>query len=733
MGNQTRAFAIVTAIACSAASGVASAQTTGVQGDAPSAAAAPDAAQTAASDSSIGDIIVTATKQSQSLQRVPVAITAVSGDALVLKGISEVRGLQAVVPSARLQQEGASVEVYIRGVGSTLDYPQFEPPTSVNFNGIYIPREGTSVGFYDVDQVEVLPGPQGTLYGGNTIGGTVNVNFRRPTRDLETNALLEVGNYSNVHASLAQNIPLSSKLSVRGAIDYTYHTGYQKSGADSANNIGGRLSLLYRPVDAVSLYLWGSFADLNGHPANIISKGVEPSGALHPDRWLNSDPWDDRFNGVTLAQAQAFGYGQVKAGGWGYSNKMVGAELAINLSDAVTLTYIPSYLKLYSSPDYYITALPANKTDHYEQTTHELRLSGTSGPVKWVGGLYGYYRTGDDAFLVGGFTQATGGFPVTLIDHTRIEGIAAFGQGIVTLTRGLRVTVGGRYSLDDRIGNGRFFDGAGLSPFSYAGHFRRFDYKVGVDYDVTSKILVYANTQTGYQPGTFNPFASTATLSNKVDPAKLKAYAAGFKSRLLGDTLQINDELFYYDYRGLFISAYDTVNQTNRTFNAKKVEIYGNQLDVIVKPTRDDELTVSVGYLHARYKSFTLPDGTTSYNGNQLQYAPDWTGSAGYRHDFQLSKGYLRASVNAHYESSFFGDYQHTPGGHQKPYAKGDATLTYYPESNQWSLGLWVRNFTNVAVSGAMATGSTVPNNPLGETSFVEPPRTFGLRGTLKL
>ena len=128
------------------------------------------------------EIIVTANKRTENLQDTPAAITAISSDLMVAAGVSDIRAVQAFVPSARFQQESTSTQVYIRGVGSTLDFPQLEPPTAINFNGIYIPREATSVGLYDIAQVEVLPGPQGTLYGRSSLGGIVNVNFARPSQ-----------------------------------------------------------------------------------------------------------------------------------------------------------------------------------------------------------------------------------------------------------------------------------------------------------------------------------------------------------------------------------------------------------------------------------------------------------------------------------------------------------------------------------------------------------------------
>ena len=129
-------------------------------------------------------ITVTAQKVPEDLQKSAAAITAISGDVLIAAGVHDIREAQNLMPSVRFQAENASTEIYIRGVGSTLDLPNIEPPTAFNFNGVYIPREGTSVGLFDIAQLELLPGPQGTLYGRAALGGAVNVEFNRPTREM---------------------------------------------------------------------------------------------------------------------------------------------------------------------------------------------------------------------------------------------------------------------------------------------------------------------------------------------------------------------------------------------------------------------------------------------------------------------------------------------------------------------------------------------------------------------
>src|SRR5580698_3632647 len=220
----------------------------------------------AADPGALDEVVVTATKQAGSLQKTPAAITALSEDLLVSAGISDIRAAQDFVPSVRFQAESTSTEIYIRGIGGSLDDPQIEPPTSFNFNGIYVPREATSVPLYDVNQLEVLPGPQGTLYGRSSLGGAVNVNFNRPTNDYQTSAELEAGNYSLFHIIAVENLPVGNSFAVRLAVDDLQHSGYETSGADSQKDFSGRLSALYEPTDYLSIYLWDEIAALEGHP-----------------------------------------------------------------------------------------------------------------------------------------------------------------------------------------------------------------------------------------------------------------------------------------------------------------------------------------------------------------------------------------------------------------------------------------------------------------------------------
>jgi len=728
--------ALALAAACAAApgTGTAAAQPPAAgTGTAAGADPATDgtAASTPAPDpAALPQIVVTSTKQAQDQQQAPAAITIISGADLVQAGATDIRAVQDLVPSARFQQQNVATEIYLRGVGSTLDFPQIESPTAFTINGIHIPREATGVPLYDVDQLEVLPGPQGTLYGRSAMGGAVDVTLRRPTARTETDALFETGNYDLLHLGAMRNIPLAEALDLRVAADYHTHSGYETSGADSQDDLAGRVSLLARPSGSVTAYLWAATLDKDGHPPNLVVKGVNPAtGQLDPGRYLNGNPWNDQFPAPYAARLPD---GQPRAQSQKYANRMTGGQVDVQLDDATTLSWIPSYLYLASSADYWLGAFPGNETNNYRQATSEWRVAARYGWGTSLAGLYAYDLDSDGSFTFGGFTLATG-FPVSIVDGNRIKGASLFGQVTVDLSDALRWTGGGRLSRDERLGSGRYPNGAGLAPYTYDQGFHHVDYQLGLEYDLAPSTMAYAGTQTAYQPGSFNAYASTPAASNAIGEARLTAYSAGIKHRSRDGRLQIDDEIFYYDYRGLFASAYNTVLNSNQTFNAQKVRITGDQLDLTWQATSADRLHASVGYLHARNVRFELPDGSANYDGLQLQYAPDWTINAGFAHDVPLPVGHVTLQAQARYEDSFYADYAHTPGGYQQGYVKTDATLTYVSARGDWTVAAWVRNISNVAVIAATAGGSNLPPLATGATAFLEPPRTFGVRTTWHL
>lgn len=665
----------------------------------------------------LSEIVVTAEKRSESAQKTAAAVTAVTAETLVEKGVGDLRAVQSLVPSARFQQEGTSTQVFLRGIGSNLDFANVEQVVSFNFNGVYIPREGTSAPFFDIERVEVLPGPQGTLYGRNAVGGTVNASFVRPKDEAGFSGVLEGGNFDLVHGTAIVNTPLGDNFAARLGVDYTHTKGYMKSGADGKDDLAIRLGLLYDANAGFDMYLWGYFVDKSGTAPNLVNKGTDPNTfAYSENSFLRPNPWDDTRTGALAPLAP---FGQPQAEPLNYKNYVIGSEINIDLGDSATVTYIPSYFDLNLDYDYWLGGVPAFYDIAYEQTTHELRVAGETEKLKWIAGVYYYWMSVIQDVRVLPGTPFEG---IYFNNNKGIKtGIAAFGQATYSVSSDVRVIIGGRYSSDKAEAAGISYL---LQPYTFDRKFNRFDVKAGIEADVGPASMAYATFQTGYTPGTYNPFPATPGNDNLVKPAKLKSFTAGIKNRFLDNRLQLNVEAYYYDYRDLYIQAFDQSKLFNPIFNAKKVEIYGVQADLKFKPSEADVLSLNVSYNHARNKDFTTPDGQ-NFNGFSPAYAADWTVAAEYSRDFDIgSSGYLRAQADARYESPFFADFIHNLGTRQQAYIKANASLTYYADSGRWNLGAWIKNITNEPVIAATAFAGI----PGPATAYLEPPRTYGLR-----
>ena len=195
----------------------------------------------------LAEIVVTSLKISQTAQSVPAAVTAVNGDELDKLGVTDLQSLAALVPSLQINTIRTQASITFRGVGQTLNSPNADPQNAVNLNGLYVPMEMSGVSFYDVERAEVVPGPQGTLYGHNATGGVVNVITKRPGTEYGGEGFVEYGNYQTVHAFAALDVPVNDQFAVRGALNVLSHNGYYNNGEDDADSKAGRLTGVWKP------------------------------------------------------------------------------------------------------------------------------------------------------------------------------------------------------------------------------------------------------------------------------------------------------------------------------------------------------------------------------------------------------------------------------------------------------------------------------------------------------
>lgn len=670
--------------------------------------AAPQAAAPAADSRGPEDtdIIVTAERRETSIQRVPAAVTAVRGEALESVGITDQSQLSKLVPGLAIGAQGGNGVAFIRGIGQTQGAPNSQPGVAINLNGVYLPRESGTTPLFDMDRVEVLPGPQGTLWGRNAAGGAINFITRRPVFEFEASAALEVGNYDLVHPSAMINLPVGDEFAVRLAGDYHKRDGYLANGANDRDSYSGRLSLLWEPDDRFSALIVGS----HNHEGGIGSNSVQYSetgvrGVFNPVGNIYNQTYP-----VTILRQDRDTY-------------VIQGEFSYQLSDDVSLTYAPAYVDIDSNDIVQNSGTaPAVLVRTVEQQSHELRLSSSGDQrLNWVLGAL-WYRA-DHSFS----SLLRPDLPVPLGSSrmtNEVDSLALFGQATYGVTDRFRLTLGGRLSTDKFDGTSRVATPprSEAAPLIGGGKDRdsRLDWKVGVEYDVAPRSLLYANVQTGYLMG---GWTQSGTLFR---PATLTAYTAGARNRFLDGSLTLNLEAFYYDYKDYQLQFLQ--GTIFSSFNAD-ARIFGAQIDMIAQPGDNDTFRFGVGLQNGEIRDRTnlyARDGVpVSINGYELPNAPDVTVTASWNHRFPLPGGAaIDANASTSFNSGYWMVFTHDRNTHQESFTLTDLALTYRAPGNRWSIGAFVRNLENKAV---FVGANKPPPNALG-AAYVNAPRTYGLR-----
>ena len=678
------------------------------------------AAQTPAADAGLTVVVVTAQRRSENVQKTPIAISAISGDDIRKHGENQLDTTLRNVPSLQIQGTPQGGAIYIRGVGSNGDSNFIDPSVSLSIDDVYSGRsEKLSAGLYDINHIEVLRGPQGTLYGRNADGGSANILTNDPIIGKpQTRLNLQLGNYDLRHVDFAENLPVSDTFALRIAGEQEDRDGYFSNGGYSSHVSGARLKTLWKPGD--DLTVRGLFD--YSHQTGLMATSVPVAGALPPGPfpaggWDTEagNPWfvdaihpADRINFIFATTALRFDYRMPWA----------------------TLTVIPAYThsRRYLDSNLVVGTLFGPLTqfnDIEDQKTLEVRLaSPDTSRIKWIAGYY--YLWSNNAAVTGLLTAQSAslsdGSNVTLFNSIAQKAppttsMAPFGQVTIPLNDRLRLTAGVRVTQDEKSQavevQSVYVPGydSGLLVSSLKN--KATTWKADLEYDIGPKSLVYGLVAKGYKAG---GYGTTAVPPLAYQPETVLDYEVGSKNRFFGDRLQVNASIYYYQYRNIQVqynpftspplpipAAYVPEGATYNYFqqyvaNGGNGVNRGAEIETRWLITPDDELDINATYTDAHYGTFAAAD-LAGLSGETMAATPARVVMINYSHGWQLGDARLTAQVNSRLSSSYWASVSNRasrPDSFQKGFTRSDASLVY-DSGKTWSLSLWVKNIENKA------------------------------------
>ncbi|SFV15039.1 TonB-dependent receptor [Pseudoduganella namucuonensis] len=718
------AAAVAAFMACAAP---ARAQSEGAA-EAPAAAPTAAPAPAAADKGQIQEVIVTAQKRASTAQKTAAAITVFDAKTLEKNGVATLQDLTKLAPGVSLGQDAAKVVVTMRGVSSRDTTEIGDPAVSISTDGFYIQRPtGLSGSVFDLERVEVLRGPQGTLYGRSATGGAINFITAKPGKELEGKVGLGIGNYGLVTSEGMINLPLGEEWAARAAFQSSRHKGYRTNEApavpgDDDDTTSARVHLQYTPTSRLKVLLTGQHTHIGGVGPSV--EGVPIVGAVNN-------------NVMPVVDAKGQPHGTPNQ----YIDTTI-KSLQLNASydlDFASLIYSGGYRDMHYLHLRDLDGLSGNANyfsanERPVDTSHELRMvSQGEGRLKWQFG--GYYFKEKMDLLSYYQTYAVANSPGTIFvfDYDVLAvSKALFGQASYEVVDGLTVDIGLRGSQDEKTRSGYQNLGNGVAPQPGNISSRKNTHHLGLNWQLTPTNLLYAKYSTGYKAGGFTSvitgLGAGATVSQvSYNPETISAIEVGSKNQFFQRRLQLNLSAFTYDYKDQQVAVNN--GGTSYTVNAGKSRIAGGELEFQARPTANDRFDGSIAYLKGEFKDFCTNKNTQgvctrNLAGNEPAQAPRWQIGAGYEHGFEVPGGTLTPRIQTHYESKSYLGVDNYARQTQKSYHRSDAMLTYAEDSGKWTLQAYVRNIENAKVM-------TVANANFGSYNYAySAPRTFGVKLT---
>jgi iron complex outermembrane recepter protein len=776
-------------------------------------AAAQDASASGISaepEQGLSDIIVTAQRKEESLQRAGIAIDVVKGEALTARGLTTAADLGKLVPSLNVQSGGgANTIFFLRGVGNFTVNGYSDPAIAFNYDGVYLGRPTSTSGvFYDLDRLEVLKGPQGTLYGRNATAGAINVIPARP--QLGTLSAFVNGSYGNYDALSVQgaiNVPMGDDGAIRVSGNLVKRDGYLSDGTSDEENQALRVQMMAKLTPNLTVRVAGDFSHTGGEGggANYAGNYVfnratatydfKPSGLGASTGLL--DPASQAYR-QTLFLGSAGRTAAPLDDDVYQDNIFYGTNAEIAWDTGIgTLTVTPAWRSSKLNNKFDVPAFIGYIQEKDEQFSLETRFSGKRiGIFDYMLGLYYYDET-----VKGNYTFAQQSLNAYQQFTSKTKSYAAFGRLTANLTDRLRLIGGARYTKDKKD-----FDGqadvmvvvctvqvAGrpscptvpllpvtdsftqlqppfivppigqVRPIGATGAILvrattaidagldkgKLTYRVGAEFDLGPRSLLYASLETGYRSGGFSLAAGFETFQ----PEYITAYTIGMKNRLFGNRLQINAEAFLWRYRDQQVNHTGVDangNQGQFTENVGRSINKGVEIDTQFLITPTTLLNVTAQYLDAKYKSFVYlepvgasppltgcdyrvsPDSMARYeincSGKPSYQSPKWTINLGAQQTIKLGDYKVVAAADTQYKSKRYIGFQFLPEQLVGSTWTSNAQINFGPDDDRWSIGAFVRNIEN----DRFANASQLYNAGSTATYVTAAPRTYGLRAGMK-
>ncbi|HEY4548189.1 MAG TPA: TonB-dependent receptor [Pedomonas sp.] len=682
-------------------------------------------------DTTLEEIIVTAQKRAESLQDTPISIAAITARDLENSGIKDLTDLGSEVPNLQVTphpNSATTAKIFLRGVGNNDDQVTQDPSVAVYLDGVYVARsQGLAMEVAELERIEVLRGPQGSLYGRNATGGAINFITRAPELGkLEGEQKLSFGNYDQFRSRTRLNIPIGDTLAVELAYLRTEKDGYVQNRGTGVDRFGDqrrdayRAALRWQPSDVLEVRYSYDRSDVNDTPGYIAHVPFYPLKAERPTEGSPAVA-DLRRNDVS-AQGHNL-------------------TLSWEAAESLTIKSITGYRKLSNETNQnyhtgvfgpfpiFITAFDSDQ----KQFTQELQVvhDALDRQLEYVLGVY-YFDESADSFDTTSVPRRPRSERTVTVDN---KAYAAYAQATYTpawLDERLHLTLGTRWSRDERKATLQDAvvpaGGAPILGLPGAGDksFENFSPSAIVRYDLSDATNVYAKVVTGYKTGGYNVRATSVERFNQgFDEENLISYELGLKSTLLEDRLRLNAALFWTSYDDIQINVQSDPNDVSRTdvLNAGKATIKGLELDITARPTRGLSLSLSYAYLDAGYDRILDGSGrdvTDQYHyvnapkntikaGLEYQFPQTAIGSPAFFLDYYFQDKKLSSSTNGNY---IVGDYG---------LLDARITLTDIPvAAGDWSLALYGRNLTDKEYY-ADHFNAGAPSAYFGE------PRTYGI------